>query len=433
MINRFFKDSLFYVLAGVFTKGIGLILLPIYTVFLTKEQFGALDYLTAIGAVLAVVVSLEISQGLLRYVVEDTTNEKLRRSYVSSALGFTLLSYLIVFIIIYTLSERIAIFLFDEAQKSELILIAFGAYFGSGMVYILIMVLRAKLQAIKAVFFSMLSAISIAIFSLILLVIFELGLKGILLGQLLGGFVASMFIAYSIRADIELRIDKTALGAMLSFSAPLVFSSIGVVLSIFSDRFFIKEIIGLEAVAVYGVAIRVASIVSLLVMGFQSALAPLILSSYKKKATPLNIAKLFHIFLVISLLLVFFIEFFAEEIINLFAGEKYIEASAVTSLLALAILVQGMYIFFPGLTIAKKTSVLATTNAIGAIVNITLNIAAIRIWGVYGAAFATLLSAIVVLMLNVFYSSKYYKIPINVYWVVTFTCIIGLQLSGNLF
>ena len=66
MIKRFFKDSLLYSFANLLTKGIGFILLPIYTRIISKEEYGLFDYITAIGLILGVIVSLEITQSIFR-------------------------------------------------------------------------------------------------------------------------------------------------------------------------------------------------------------------------------------------------------------------------------------------------------------------------------------------------------------------------------
>ena len=65
------KDSALYTVVNVLNKGISIILLPIYTFFLSPEQFGLVDYLAAIGAIVAVTVSLEVTQALARYLPEQ--------------------------------------------------------------------------------------------------------------------------------------------------------------------------------------------------------------------------------------------------------------------------------------------------------------------------------------------------------------------------
>ena len=65
------KDSSLYTIVNILNKGISIVLLPVYTFFLSPAQFGLVDYLAAIGAIVAVTVSLEVSQAIARYLPEE--------------------------------------------------------------------------------------------------------------------------------------------------------------------------------------------------------------------------------------------------------------------------------------------------------------------------------------------------------------------------
>ena len=76
MLKSLFRDSILYTLSTVLTRGISFILLPVYTQALSPEEFGLLDYFVAMGAIASIVITLEIVQGLARYIPESLDDEK---------------------------------------------------------------------------------------------------------------------------------------------------------------------------------------------------------------------------------------------------------------------------------------------------------------------------------------------------------------------
>jgi O-antigen/teichoic acid export membrane protein len=70
-----------------------------------------------------------------------------------------------------------------------------------------------------------------------------------------------------------------------------------------------------------------------------------------------------------------------------------------------------MYIFAPGLSIAKKMTLFATINIVGGLLNTTLNFTLIPFLGIFGAGWANLISSGIVFMLYMIFSQRYYFVP----------------------
>jgi O-antigen/teichoic acid export membrane protein len=90
MLKSFFRDSLIYTLSGVLSRGVPFFLLPVYTRNLSTTQFGYWEYMLALGGVLAILLPLEITQGMARYIAE-AHDRKEKFSYASTTIVFTLL------------------------------------------------------------------------------------------------------------------------------------------------------------------------------------------------------------------------------------------------------------------------------------------------------------------------------------------------------
>ncbi|MFC0117871.1 oligosaccharide flippase family protein [Pseudoalteromonas xiamenensis] len=411
MIKRFLKDSVLYTLAGLFTKGIGFIMLPIYLSYLSKAEFGLFDYLITIGMVVTVVITLELAQAVVRFVPESSHNTYVQRQYMSTALAFLLVGYLLLTLVVLVLKDPIAALVLDAPfNNSNILLWATLAYFSMSLMYITTVFQRAMLQSKQATIASAACAALTAVVSWVFLAQFKLGFYGVILGLIVGQLSIGVFNGgYQFR-NIAAKPSLPILKEMLVFSWPLVFSSIGVIAATLVDKVMIKEMMTLADLGEYGVAARFASILTLVMVGIQSALAPLTYSNHNKPETRAKLRKLLKGYLLLGLLGVLALYFISPILIQILIGEGYEQVNILMPLLALAVVIQGAYAFFPGLSIVKKTSLLAILNVFVGFVNIGLNLALIPQYGLHGAAFSTLCSALLYFVLNAYCSEKYYPI-----------------------
>jgi O-antigen/teichoic acid export membrane protein len=162
------------------------------------------------------------------------------------------------------------------------------------------------------------------------------------------------------------------------------------------------------------VGFRFASVVNLLMVGFYGALTPLIYQHYRKDSTSKELASIFCYFFCGTLPLIAAVSLFSKEMLWLFATPPYYAAWSVMPILACASVISRMYIFAPGLDIAKKTTTIALINLSAALTNIILNFIMIPHLGIEGAAGATLISAILTFAGYMILSQRYY--PVHHFW-----------------
>jgi O-antigen/teichoic acid export membrane protein len=75
------------------------------------------------------------------------------------------------------------------------------------------------------------------------------------------------------------------------------------------------------------------------------------------------------------------------------------------------VLLWQMYIFAPGLSLAKRTSIIGLMNVGSAVLNLALNFLLIPYMDICGAAMATAISAGSVFCINMYLSQKLYYVP----------------------
>jgi O-antigen/teichoic acid export membrane protein len=253
--------------------------------------------------------------------------------------------------------------------------------------------------------------VTVAGFSVLLVVVLGLGIFGVILGQLVGTIVATTLGLWLSRHFYGPAFDMAALRDMLRFSVPLVPSGIGVLVTLYVDRAAIRALMTLADVGLFGIGYRIASIAGLVMIGFQVALTPLIYAHYRDEGMPGQLARIFRTFVGFAVLMILVLALFAREIVAIISTPAYHGAAVVVPMLAPALLLSAMYIFAPGLAIARRTGPIAGIHITTAVVNTALNLTLIPVLGIVGAALATLCSAVLAFAAYMVLSQRHYPVP----------------------
>jgi O-antigen/teichoic acid export membrane protein len=164
------------------------------------------------------------------------------------------------------------------------------------------------------------------------------------------GTATGTFIGfYYLKTTFQLRFDLTKLKTMLAFSIPIVPSSIAVFVNMYIDRLMINHYLSLKEVGLYGMGYRLASISTLVFVGFQMALTPLVYKHYQEPETPHQLATIFRTFLSIAIVVFLILSLFADVSLWILTTPAYYAAAQVVVFLVPAILLSQMYIFAPGI------------------------------------------------------------------------------------
>ncbi len=410
MIKTFLRNSFIYTIGTILTRGIGIILIPIYTRYLTPGEYGVIDLFLILTSFISLTIALEIHQAVVRFY-QNTDDEDEKMQYVSSAFMFSIFVYSLYFAVSYLFSDIFTLLILDDIKYRNIFLLASGAIATGGLFYFTSGQLRWQILPKQSVIVSILHVLVVAFIAVYLLIIKDMKVESIFIGQIVGNLVGIFLSIYFVKKSYKAVFVYEKFKEMVSFSYPLVFSGVAIFVALYVDRIAIKELRGLEELGIYGVAYRFAAVASLVMIGFQSSLSPLIYKHHKEEKTAKNIARLFDGFVVFALLVVGGSILFSKEVVMLMSTQSYYGAAPLIPLLVASVLFSNMYIFAPGLGIAKKTKTLASISIFGAGLNTILNFTLIPIFGLYGAAFATLSSAIMVFILYVLIAYKYYPIP----------------------
>jgi O-antigen/teichoic acid export membrane protein len=435
MLRAGLRDSIIYGFASILSKGLAIFLLPIYTRVLDPSDYGVYDLLLTLAAFANLIIALEISQGLARFWGDlDSWTEK--RKLASTALWFTALMYgaFLIAGLIWAAPLNTLIIGDERYLFAYQLAIVFIAI--NGIYLLLLNQLRWELRSKTYAFVSLGYAVMTLVFAAIFCLWFDMGLIGVIASQALSALITSFFCLKLLRKTLAFTFDFSKLKTMIIFSVPLVPAGLAVFVSLYINRYALLHFTSLADIGIFSIGSRIAGISMLLIAGIQTALTPLIYQHYKEIETPAEIARLFNWFLAIALTGCLFLSLFSKELLSLFTTSEYELSSNLIIYLAPAFLLSQMYIFSPGIAIRKKTNLQLYIMLLSALVSIVANWILVPIWGVLGAALATLITSLLFFSVWVYVSQSLYRIPYQWKSIVIATCtftictILGVLLSA---
>src|SRR5687768_14535453 len=95
MLRDFLKEGSIITLASVATKGVSLLLIPFYSAYFSTTDYGILDTLTVFGGFVNAILSLQIGQGVGRYLADEKLSELEKKKISSTGINLIMLFYLL--------------------------------------------------------------------------------------------------------------------------------------------------------------------------------------------------------------------------------------------------------------------------------------------------------------------------------------------------
>lgn len=419
LLQRTARHGALYALAAIGARAISVVMLPLYTRYLTAAEYGIVDFAFVLGALVKLTVGLEITQAVARFF-PDAKDAAEKIAIASGALWFTLLCYAAFLAIAAALAGPLGLWVFEAPGRETDLLIVALSMVATGVLYCTQSQLRWMLQPRDYTVSNLLFAGGTAATTALLLVGFGLGVRAVFLGQLAGGVIGTVYALWAGRSAYGRTWRWSEVRRMLAFAAPLVLSSTAVFVATSIDRVLIKELLSLKELGIYGVGYRVASVVGLLILSVQGALTPLVMNQHRESGTPAQIARVFDVVAAGGLVAVLGLWLFGGLALAILAPGPYASAHALLPVLAAAQLLGGLYVFAPGLLIAKRTGLIAAISVLSAVTNTLCSWWWITVGGSMGAAAATAAASAIAFLAYVVLGGREYAVPFR--WRVLLPC-----------
>lgn len=388
--TKLINSTIIYSIGNFSSKLLIFLLLPLYTLYLSKEEFGVYDILLTTTYLLIPILSFQISQSLYRWIIYSD-NEKYNSIILSTSFYFLLTTCVILFVTL----ELVNIFL----------KIKFFTYYN---LFIILSILtpfflqttrslkKLKLFAISGIS----SSLMILLFSIIFLKFLNLGLRGVLLSYILSYFLIIIFILLSAKLYKKIKrsyFSFKLLKKLTQYSLPLIPNTISWWLTNAGNKYLITFFLGLEFAGIFGVATRFPSILVIINSIFMLSWQDLLLSTDKKKLDKSKISKILKDFIFFELSACLVLICSSSNLCKYFISNSY----------------SGIYIYLPFLFLStsilafneflgvffmkqKQTKQILYTTLFGAIINVVITMLLMNYMGLFAAIIGSIIGFLVI-------------------------------------
>jgi O-antigen/teichoic acid export membrane protein len=256
------------------------------------------------------------------------------------------------------------------------------------------------------------------VFGLIAVVTLGLGIDGLLSAQMIVLILALPLALWLIRSDINLsKFDLTWFKELVRFGYPFIFAGLAYWLFGSMDRWMLASMSSVEEVGIYSVAFRFASAVLFVSAAFAQAWSPVaikIRTDYPETYRTIY-GQVLLLLLFVMLVVGGGLALFSGEIISLIMPAEYLPSALPLAILCFGIILQAMQqVTAIGISLEKKTYIFARLAWIAALVNLVGNWLLIPDFGAVGAAWATLISYVVLTVSYMVYTQRLH--PLVIQW-----------------
>lgn len=410
------KHSAIYGVGHVLTKSLIIFLLPIHTNYVERIEYGIATTLFAFLAIASIIYSYGLNTALIQfYILEQEPKQK--KNIFSTAFFATAITSLIFSLILILGSVFFAEHLFDSVEYGYLIRYSAAILSLDALLLLNFNILRAQE---KSNYFAFLSVLNVGLnlfFNILLVVHYQMGVKGIFLANIYSSFAMFFVLLPYCARHLGIMLDRSVFYKMLKFGLPFVPATLSIVFINSIDRFFIKFYLGLDAAALYGAGYKLGLIVKLFINAFQFAWLPFFLHTAQKENAKEIFSKILTYFSLICSIIFLSIHLFIEQVVRLkifglyIFGPEYWSSTVIVPVVTLAYIAYGIYLnFIVGIYVKEKTKLLMLIAGVGAIFNIVANFILIPRYHLMGAAYATILSFVVMAVLCFRFSQRLYPI-----------------------
>ena len=401
---------LLYLLPFLMRSVLPIITLPIFTRFLSPNDYGVLALVVIYVTLVVGLSNLGMITIFERNYFEEKTH--LERTRLMWSLIFLVTLLLMVFTVLSVHFESaITTYFFGIKLPSKLLLYSFLHMGVKSLLQYFYMFYRNSETPKKFTRLAIIESILSTMIALVLVVFYEQGIVGFIKGQSIGVSLVFGFLFIRALFKRQFSINFIKMKSVLQLSVPLtprIF--FGVINSQF-DRYMIGSLNSINGVGVYDIGQKIANLGFVFMTTLQQVFAPKLYTIYfeNKENFKIESGKLLAPFYFVSTLFCFLLGIFSEELIYFLTTPEFHDSIPIVLILTM---LYASYFFGkqPQLLLVKKTALISYLSIFTVGLNVLLNIPLIYLYGIYGAAWGTLVSGVISAGIAFFFAQKHLPI-----------------------
>jgi O-antigen/teichoic acid export membrane protein len=432
-LKRLVSSLAAYQVADIVSKFIAVILLPVYTRYVTPQGYGVVELLANGVILVSILARFGMIEAFLRFYFTDSDQER-RDALARRAVAFLLIATTIVSVILAVFAAPISrvVLGYQDVTTLRIAVLGLWSFTNLELAYGLLRVdERLRVYAIASVCNVLMTVAA----SVVLVVVLGKGARGLLLGNYAASTVVLFALWFVMRHRLRPRpAQAEEMGVLLRFGLPTVPAEASVYALSIVDRYYIFHHRGPAQAGLYSIAVKLAGAVAFIVRAFQYAWPPLAYSVTDDREAGRLYGLVTTYYLLVSGWVVAGLALESRWILRLLAAPSFFEAYKALPWVALGWALYGLWVVFLAVAGRAKVTERNFPAAIaGLAANVILLLVLVPPLGLAGAGLA--LCGAYVVMLGLMHLLTRRAFPVDFEWrrLAQLTLIVGgLAAAGEL-
>lgn len=401
------KSGIWYVISSIMVKAIAIISTPLFTRLMTTEEYGTIATFVSWYSLILTFCTLNLTYSIGRAKLDYPTSLK---EYIGSMQLLSACVTAIIIILSIVLLKPLSFFL--ELSPIFVILLLLYLFFTPTIQFVQ-NGYRYQYKYKQNIAIAWYVSISTVVLSLILMLTVP-GNKAVLraYGIVIPNCVLSIVFWIKALKNHEVSVNKEFWKYGITLSVPLILHTVCMNILSQSDRIFISKICGSAETGIYSLAYSYGILISVITNAVSDGWLPWFHDNYyAKKYT--RIRENTKWIVVLGCYVGLACVALAPEAIMILGGSKYESGITCVPPIVLGIVCQYIYTHYVNIEMhLKKTKYVSMGTVVAAILNIGLNAIFIPVYGYVAAAYTTLASYCVLMLIHFLITRMFLRIKL---------------------
>lgn len=406
------KDSVIYGGGRMLQKFLTALMLPLFTAYLTKSDYGIVGMVVTVTTFLDVFVTLGFDVAFTRFYF-DEKNPTHRSRIITHVFYVDFFYPAILLGAIIALMPQISTLVMGASGYTLYFDIGVATLFFTNLSDLPFTLMRLEHRPWTFTSFTVARVLIQIPMALVFLAVFHWGPAGYLGANLITAMILNVAAMPFYIPKLRFLWDAALMRSMLAFAIPAMFTAISFFFLKLSDRFFLLHYQSVAIVGLYTVANSLSQPLYIVGMAFRMAWPQW---HYAKLNEPERhkhmVARSSTYFMAFNGVLLVLVGFYLPLVIHVLLNEKFWSIGPTTFVLTLSVALYNLYfIFWIGANVAKKNRLIPVITLLASSVNVGLNFLLVPEYGMWAAAWTTTIGFGILAVLVYFISNKWYPIP----------------------
>lgn len=428
--KKLFSNTIIFAIGSFSSKILVLLLVKVYTSYLTPQEMGVNDVITQIANWLQPIVTLTISEAVIRFGL-DKAYDKKNVFTLGNIVCWAGLALLAVILPIVTVSG-----IADKYLNGYSLLLYVYIFMSS-----LKLVYSTFVRSIEKVKLFALNGIVTTFFTLFGTILFICGFKmgntGYLLSIIVSDFISIIFLTFAAKLwryfDFK-HLDSDMLRSMLEYSLPLIPAQLLWLITNSSDSFMTMHYMGSEANGILSASYKIPNLVATVYLMFGQAWNMSAIMENDSEDRNNFYKNVFHFNQCLLYIMAAGCLLIVQPLTKIWLGDAFQDSMKYSPILIYSSVFSCFTTFMGSIYLAaKETKRSLMTSLFSGIINVGLNIILIPRIGLYAPAISTVASYVTVFIIRAYDSRKLVPFYLNVKKIIINNVILAAMVLTNVF